>query len=157
MVKRNLLTNTTTLGMMSVLALTIGLPSSKGILPKAHAGEDSEKKECSLATLRGVYLFTSTEASPSDRPDPLKPFAAAGLRAFDGEGNISQVASFSQNGVITQHAVGTGTYTLDSDCTGTMTSAGRVHWDIFVATDGSEGVAVRTDDGNIGILTFKKP
>ncbi len=167
MAKRKILTLATALGVASMLALIIGLASSAGgggTVPKVQAGggpsERSRHHECSVDTLQGAYLFTSTEASPSGRPDPDRPFAAAGLRTFDGEGNISIVASSSRNGVISRGVVSPGTYTLDADCTGTMTTmlpTRDVHWDIFVARDGSEGVAVRTDEGNIGILTFKKP
>ncbi len=155
MVKRNLLTKTTTLSVVSVLALMVG--------GQAWGSERSghHHHECSEDTLQGVYLFTATEPSPSDRPDSTRPFAAAGLLTFDGEGNMSAVASQSRNGAISQHVPATGTYTLDSDCTGTMTRIGPsgvpVHWDIFVAVDGSEGVAVRTDAGSIQIQTFKKP
>ncbi len=79
------------------------------------------------------------------------------MRTFDGAGNLSQVLTLSFGGEITRRLFNTGTYTLDSDCTGTMTIAGTNHWDIFVARDGSEGVGVRTDDGIIGaLLTFKK-
>jgi hypothetical protein len=77
------------------------------------------------------------------------------VRTFDGEGNLSQVASDSMGGVITQRIAAMGTYTLDSDCTGTMTIRGRP-WDIFVTEDGSEGVGTRTDHGTIAAQTFKK-
>ena len=160
MAKRKILTLATALGVASVLALIIGLASSAGGQAGGGLSERSRHHECSVATLEGVYLFTSREASPSGRPDPNRPFAAAGVRTFDGEGNIRQVATASRNGVISRRLEGTGSYTLDADCTGTMTSSGitqPVHWDIFVATDGSEGVAVRTDEGIISIGTFKKP
>ncbi len=164
MVKRNLLTKTTTLGVVSVLALIIGLASSKGILPKAQAEggipERSGPHECSLGTLQGTYLFTSTEAVPQFRLDPDRPFAAAGVRTFDGAGNIDVLATASRNGVISPQGHSPGAYTLEPDCTGTMlthvTPERDVHWNIYVARDGSEGVAVRSDDGTIGILTFKR-
>ena len=75
-------------------------------------------------------------------------------------GNISQVSTASRNGVISPQGHSPGAYTLLADCTGTMlthvTPERDVHWNIYVARDGSEGVAVRSDDGTIGILTFKR-
>ncbi len=161
MAKRKMLRLTTTLGVASALALIIGVASSKGILPKAHAGEDSRgKKGCSVATLQGDYLYSVRQDSRSDLTDPRLPLVAAGVRAYDGEGNLFQVGTVSRGGAITQHEVATGTYTLDSDCTGTMTIEApgvRRHVDIFVATDGSEGAGIRTDDGLIQSQTFKRP
>jgi hypothetical protein len=49
----------------------------------------------------------------------------------------------------------TGTYTVDSNCIGTMTIRGR-NWDMYVAQDGSEGVGTRTDDGTISAQTFNR-
>jgi hypothetical protein len=134
------------------LTLLIGLPhraGSGGILPTVHAGG------CSEATLQGAYLFIVREDNRSDLPDPRFPAAVAGQRAFDGAGKLSQVATVSRGGQI-RRDISSGTYTLGSDCTGTMTIDEDRHWDIFVAGDGSEGAAVRTDEGNIGAQTFKK-
>ena len=156
MAKRKILTLTITLGVASVLALIIGLASSAGGQAGGGLSERSRHHECSVTTLRGDYLFTNRADSRSDRPDPRRPAVAAGVRTFDGEGNLSQLHTFSTGGVITRREVLTGTYTLDSDCTGTMTIAGTRHWDIFVAEDGSDGVGVQTDEGDIRSTTFRK-
>ncbi len=157
MTKRKMLSLTTTLGVASVLALIVGLASNKGILPKAHAGEESlGEKGCSEATLEGDYLFTGLAFSPSGVLDPTRPALVAGVRTFDGAGNLSQIQTASQGGVITSDVQAMGTYTLDSDCTGRMTIAGTAHWDIFVARDGSEGAGVSTNEGRINQQTFRK-
>jgi hypothetical protein len=127
--------------------------SNAGIVRTVQAHEEEEG--CTLATLQGTYLFTVRLDNRSDLPDPKLPGVVAGVRTFDGAGNLSQVASDSMGGVITQRIAATGTYTLDSDCIGTMTIRGRP-WDIFVAEDGSEGVGTRTDPGTIAAQTFKK-
>ena len=111
---------------------------------------------CTLATLQGNYLVTVRQDNRIDAPDPMLPQVVAGIRTFDGEGNLSQVVSDSRGGTITRRAAATGTYTLDSNCMGTMTINGR-NWDIYVAEDGSEGIGSRTDDGFIGSQTFKRP
>jgi hypothetical protein len=161
MARGKILTLTIALGIASVLALIIGLASTEGILPKVRAGgglsERSRPHGCSVDTLEGNYLFTASVLSRSDRPDPTYPRVAAGVRTFDGAGNLSQLATNSFGGAISHDVDVTGTYTLDSNCTGTMTIAGTRHWDIFVAEDGREGVGVTTTEGLIGSQTFKKP
>ena len=125
--------------------------SNAAIVPRVHAQEG-----CTLTTLQGNYLVTVRRDNRIDPLDPMLPLVAAGIRTFDGEGNLSQVASDSRGGTITRQIAATGIYTLDSDCKGTMTINGR-HWDIYVAEDGSEGVATGTDDGTIAAQTFKRP
>jgi len=111
---------------------------------------------CTLAALQGNYLVTVRQDNRIDAPDPMLPQVVAGIRTFDGEGNLSQVVSDSRGGTITRRIAATGTYTLDSNCMGTMTINGR-NWDIYVAEDGSEGVGTRTDEDTIAAQTFKRP
>ena len=111
---------------------------------------------CSLATLRGEYLFYNRNDAPGYAHGPLFPELVVGVRTFDGEGNLSQVWDRSRGGEITQGSQDTGVYTLGDDCIGTMLIAGDRRWDLFVTEDGSEGVAIRTDDGKIGFGTLKK-
>ncbi len=118
--------------------------------------EGHHHKGCTLATLQGNYLVTVRLDNRIDPLDPMLPQVAAGIRTFDGEGNLSQVVSDSQGGTIHRQTAAAGTYTLDSNCMGTMTINGR-NWDIYVAVDGSEAVGTRTDDGTIGAQTFKRP
>jgi hypothetical protein len=144
-----------------IVATAVGLfafgpaPFRQARLGIVRSVQAQEKEGCTLATLQGTYLLTVRLDTRSDLPDPMLPGVVAGVRIFDGAGNLSQVASDSMGGVITQRIAATGTYTLDSQCIGTMTIRGRP-WDIFVAEDGSEGVGTRTDPGTIAAQTFKK-
>jgi hypothetical protein len=142
-------------GLGFLLAVSFfGLAVSNGVvLAEDH---HHNREGCTLATLQGDYLVTVRLDNRSDASDPMLPQVGAGIRTFDGEGNLSQVASDSRGGTITRRIAATGTYTLDSNCMGTMTINGR-HWDIYVAEDGSEGIGSRTDDGFIGSQTFKRP
>src|SRR5260370_33510835 len=72
-----------------------------------------EQEGCTLATLQGTYLFTVRLDNRSNLPDPRLPGVVAGVRTFDGAGNLSQVASDSMSGVITHRIAATWTYTLD--------------------------------------------
>ncbi len=54
-----------------------------------------------------------------------------------------------------------GTYTLDADCTGTMTfesllTYGQIHWDLYVTEDHKRGHIIRMDDGNMAVRSFEK-
>jgi len=113
----------TTLGI--VFATVFGL----GIVPRAHAGED--EKQCSNATLEGSYGFTSTGTilpplfgQPSYSFDgPAGPFAEVGRQTFDGseKGETGYTATISNNGETTPGLLFKGTYSVNKDCTGTMT------------------------------------
>ena len=55
-----------------------------------------------------------------------------------------------------------GTYTLDADCSGTMTfgfilkPGSQTHWDIYVTQDGKTGHMIRMDDGAMAVRSFEK-
>ncbi len=152
MANRQMFWLTSTLGAAGALSLLIGLGSSRGILAKAHAEESSQgNKECSLATLQGDYLVNVREDFP-DRP----PAVVVGVTTFDGEGHTFLDITISDGVVIQRRVHGTGVYTLDADCAGTMLNGGVRNWDIFFTRDGSEGVATRTDEGLIATQTLKK-
>ena len=76
---------------------------------------------CSNATLKGEYAFGVTAYTPPNLPDG-PPMVVAGIKIFDGKGNLTQrdykgdsiPADFSLPG----HE--TGTYTVNPDCTGSM-------------------------------------
>jgi hypothetical protein len=115
-----------------------------------------EGKACSVATLRGTYLLSGRLDAPQYAPITGVPQVVGGLRAFDAAGNISGVATVNAGGTILQNVRAPGVYTVNADCTGTMTNAGTRHYDIYVAADGSEAVAIRTDPDAVEILRFTK-
>ena len=112
------------------------------------------RKTCSLSTLRGEYLFTGRGDAAGYEHGPALPMVFAGVRTYDGQGRLSQVETISLGGKV-RRSREEGVYTMDADCTGTMTVAGVRTFDMFVSRDGSEGVAVRTSDGSISTHTFK--
>jgi len=73
---------------------------------------------CSNAALQGNYAFTITGqilAGPT-----AGGVAGVAMTNFDGQGNLTQVDHVMHNGVspATAWRPGTGTYTVNSDCTG---------------------------------------
>jgi hypothetical protein len=103
-------------GMMAAL---IALPALSGVA-WAGVGDDFG---CSNATLKGEYAFGVTAYTPPNLPDG-PPAVAAGIKVFDGKGNLTQ-RDYRGDTVPAQFspAAGkpnaeTGTYQVDSDCTG---------------------------------------
>ena len=96
------------------LAAAIALPALSGV---AWAG-GTDDFGCSNATLKGEYAFGVT--------DYTLPQVVAGIKIFDGNGNFSQrdyigdsLRTMNQKD-FSPKGQETGTYTVNSDCTGSM-------------------------------------
>lgn len=77
------------------------------------------KKSCSLATLQGTYgdIEEGTVlAQFPGLPVPPYPVVLTGTITYDGAGNVSGTFTTSLGGVILP-GTGTGTYTVNADCT----------------------------------------
>jgi len=67
---------------------------------------------------------------------------------YHGNGNVDAVASVSVNGEITQNARLSGTYTVNADCTSSLTYPDlNVHYDLFIAPDSSMFTFLHSDPG----------
>ena len=129
-----------------------------GLAPKARAGE---VKECSNATLRGSFGYTSTGTLlPSFVPPPFAgPFAEVGRQTFDGKGNTNATGTLSANGNIFSRVTFEGTYTVNPDCTGSMTlssSLGVSHADFVIDDDGTELRLLFTDSGVVESRVYSR-
>ena len=104
-----------------------------------------------MATLNGTYLFdgSGVQVVGTDRV----PIAQAGHVTFDGSGHVpDDLFSRSMNGVITLNIASTGTYTVNPNCTGTLTVRGvngapDIHVDLFISPDGSKFSFLLADPG----------
>jgi hypothetical protein len=131
--------------------------------PSNPVQEESGKvKECSNATLQGSFGYTSTGTLlPSFVPPPYAgPFAEVGRQTFDGKGNTGATATTSSNGSIAPVTV-EGTYTVNQDCTGSMTLyviqfATTVHAAFVISDDGAEIRYIDTDSGVIESRVYSK-
>jgi hypothetical protein len=74
---------------------------------------------CSNATLKGRYA-TIGDGFAAPPPNPLLPFATVTLMTMDGVGNLTNKVTRSNNGNISR-GIDSGTYNVNSDCTGTIT------------------------------------
>jgi hypothetical protein len=114
-------------------------------------------KNCSDRTFKGSYGFISTGHRIGDIPG-LR--ANVGLFTADGKGNISASGTKSKDGLITQYKNIAGTYTVNSDCTGSITwtkSDGEEKYVDFVIVDGNNEIfTIDADDGRVKTGIIKK-
>ena len=129
-------------GVVLLLLLVVGVV---GVLAvgTGFAKDEAAGAKCSEATLHGTYLF-AYDGVGIEGNDQV-PFAVAGYQVFDGNGTQRGVSSFSDNGQVTRKEPFSGTYTVETDCTGTTTNGTRS--DLFIAPDGSMFTWVYTDPG----------
>ena len=104
--KRSTIAKTLTMAAVTALALAIS--------PAAKASD----KGCTNATLRGSYAQTGSGVITAP-PDQAGPFANVGTLVFDGNGGLTGTLVVSSG--TSSQATETGTYTVNSDCTGTYT------------------------------------
>jgi len=147
------------LATLVAVAAMIGLGATfpGGALPKVHAQEEAQG--CSAATLKGTYALTfsgffTTGPVPA-AINAFIPVAGGGLVTFDGNGNLSASETVSLGGLITPVNI-PGTYTVNSDCTGTFITTPNAHLNLVILRNGREIQAVNTVPGNVILDNFVK-
>jgi hypothetical protein len=154
---RNMKTKVVLATLVAVAAMIgLGATFPGGTLTKVHAQEEA-LEACSAATLNGTYALTfsgfTTRGSVAAAINNFTPVAGGGLVTFDGDGNLSASETVSVGGLVNPVNT-TGTYTVNSDCTGTFTTP-HAHLNL-VLRKGREIQAVNTDPGNVVLDDFIK-
>jgi hypothetical protein len=128
---------------ISLFLLTLALAASS--TPTAHAS-------CSNMTLKGTWA--NALHGLVYPPDGSAPLALAGIvkTTYDGKGNFTQVDAVGINGNIAPGwRPGTGTYSVNSDCTGTATISvpgnPDLHLQFVIGQSGNTSHFVVTDQG----------
>ena len=146
----------TLVAVAALIALRATFPG--GTLPKVHAQEEAPQV-CSDATLNGRYGMTFSGFSTNGAvPAPINafiPVAGGGVVTFDGNGNFSVSETVSLGGQILSLNL-PGTYTVNSDCTGSQTTASGVHLKTVIVRNGREILAVNADPGRVAVNNFVK-
>ena len=75
---------------------------------------------CSMASAAGTYGFTAT--GTLFLPTGAVPIAAVGRASFHADGSFSGTEARSVGGQFANETLGPGTWTINRDCTGTLTS-----------------------------------
>jgi hypothetical protein len=116
----------------------------------ASSAVTAHARDCMNLTIKRSYAFTIHGQILT----PNGPLLVDGIArtTFDGNGNLTQADAVAVNGNIPLvWRPGTGTYTLNPDCTGTMTLVNQgqapLHLAILVSQSGGLIHAVVTDPG----------
>jgi len=98
---------------------------------------------CTLATLKGPYIFDATGYNiVNSIPVPK---ALVELLTFNGNGTLTSLATVSLGGVIHSGVPGSGSYTVNANCTGTLTFNGSgLTFDLFISPNGSRFHMIET-------------
>jgi hypothetical protein len=118
---------------ISLLMLALALAASSAVTAQASV--------CNNSTIRGSYAFT-IHGQIFIPNGPTLSIDGLAKTTFDGEGNLTQLDAVALNGnVAPGWASNTGTYSVNPDCTGTMTVTNGnqppVHLQIIVAQSGN--------------------
>jgi hypothetical protein len=128
-----------------------------GNVPRLQA-ENADR--CALGTLSGAYRW-SVEGFIQNLPDPaFVPVAEAGVAIFDGRGGLSASSTFSFGGNVFPVSAPTSSYTVNPDCTGSLTFntdvASPVGRNLVIGRDGHEIEFINTNSGHVIAGTMKK-
>jgi hypothetical protein len=114
-----------------------------------------EAQACALGSFHGNYTFAN-EGYQVDGSGSLSLTATAGRLIADGAGHVSASLTPSVNGSASRRQ-GSGTYTVNADCSGTLTYTDSVNhstsnYDIYINANNVQFVS--TDNGAISSGPF---
>lgn len=153
-------------GLFAVLAI-IGAMTFNAAAQNVSSNEigANRRVRCNENTLGGSYgtnisgTFLLPPAPGSTNPPTAIPIASVGRLVFDGVGNVWGKDTNSFGGDVTRYPV-SGTYTVDRDCTGTLTlnlSNGFViNNDLVIVDGGKEVFMIETNPGTVVTGVMKR-
>ena len=126
---------------VGVWAVGIGLVVAMGLLTigQGYAKDKHDKGTCSLATLKGRYLFASTGTllPPAFGVTEPTPGADAGYHVFNGDGTGTDIVTVRVGSTVALENFVTPThYTVNANCTGVLTVPNGPSFDLFIAPNG---------------------
>src|SRR5215469_7777894 len=133
------------IGFTSILVL---LTLSTQGLPKVQAHEGSQG--CSVATLNGNYgqVFNGQVLG-------VGPIVAVGVSTFDGKGHFVADQTVNLNGNV-QQAPLTGTYTVNSNCTGIADAVGAGPHSFVIVDNGKQMDLMDNNSAEVLTIHFTK-
>ena len=133
------------------------------IFALAPAALLAQSQQCTRqnAVLNGAYMVTITGTAGSPVWAPFTgPVAVMGRYVFDGSGNIQTTATIATANPplnVTPPFVIYGTYTVNRDCTGSLTlnfsPAPNGHYNLIASPDGRTIMMIATDLGDVLVAT----
>jgi len=115
-----------------------------GLVPLVANAQD---KTCDVTGLKGAFGYRVT-GNFWDNQGYLYFIGATGRMVADGAGALTGAHTYNFDGTAVKQQY-TGTYTVDADCTGSLTitptSGNAMHFDFVIVNDGQQIELVETD------------
>ena len=139
-------------GALAALTVTFNVK----VVPVAKASEG-----CSVKTLHGAYggvvsALTLPNFTPGTTPQPItafQPYDLLEVISFDGSGNFQSTVTASVGGTPATSFPDSGTYTLKSNCTGSLATTSGFAFDFIVFHGGKEIRYIETDGSGVAAFT----
>lgn len=143
--------NIVTRGTQALVSAALALASGLTMPPVASATDDIDFDvvRCSARTLRGVYHFRASGFNIVN--GVALPKAIIETIVLDGLGNVlTPAVSVAINGNFIRPPQGSpGVYTVDADCTGTLTFADGPQFDLQIAPGGRSVNMLQTNPNTV--------
>ena len=122
-------------------AIGIGLIVTLGVLTIAQGSAEAKDhaQTCTLATLKGRYLFASTGTllPPAFGVTEPTQVADAGYHVFNGDGTGTDIVTLRVGStIVLENFVTPTSYTVNANCTGVLTVPNGPSFDLFIAPNG---------------------
>jgi hypothetical protein len=128
-----------------VIAVLITLGSMS--VQQAYAQETNESK-CTLATLNGQYVFDATGYNIVN--GGLVPKTVVEFLTFAGDGSLTSIGTAVVGVIVIPKHSGTGSYTVNDDCTGTLTfNDSKFTFDLYIEPHGRTFHMIQTVAGQM--------
>jgi hypothetical protein len=126
---------------------TSGIGNGSGRDASGFPVAEVERRACTERTLRGSYVFSASGFNiVAGVPQPK---AIVEVIVFNGDGTLDvPAATVSLNGVIIRSTPSVGTYTVEDDCSGTITFNGPTY-DMFLSKDGDDISMIQTNTNTV--------
>jgi len=137
----------TTMSSLFFACALVSLVTAMAVGTSATAQSAPDARACSVHMLRGSYLFATHGWNIVG--GVAQPKAIMEGIDFNGDGTlVSPFATVSINGTILHSSGSLGTYTVNTDCTGTLSFTGGASFDIFVEQNGKQLWMIQTGPGS---------
>lgn len=130
------------------IGVLVLLTFSKHVLPRVEAHEGNEG--CSLASLNGNYGQVLKGQVLN-----VGPIVAVGVTAFDGKGHFVADQTINLNGNVFQAPL-TGTYTVNSNCTGIVDAVGTGLHSFVIIDNGKQMDLIDNNSAEVLTIHFTK-
>ena len=129
--------------MTKLLASLAFAAMTLAVAPQAVKASDAQ---CPLrnATLHGTYVVSGSGTIVG-----IGPITAVGEHTWDGEGNTVATNTISVNGTVFTGVMVTGTYSVNPDCSGSLSESDGSHYNFVVTPDGNTATWIKTDSGAV--------